>query len=179
MINTHIHTPDLPRIIPVGDTRRIVGEFTLEIFEARRLRSGRDIRAERPFDEQSFFNLSANAGLQLEADLLIVAGGTGFNNANAYIGAGNGTTAVNATHTDLQGASKTRKAMNATFPSRSSQTVTWKSDFATGDANYSWEEMAVFNAAAAGTMLARALVAAPFTKTSSLAITATYTRTVA
>jgi hypothetical protein len=161
-----------------SDGARVRGLFTLELFDARQLRSGRDIIAAKPHEVIQFSNLSANAGLQLEADLLIAAGGTAFNNANAYIGAGNGTTAVSAAHTDLQGASKTRKAMNATFPSRASQTVTWKSDFATGDANYSWEEMAVFNASVAGTMLARALVSSPFTKTSSLAITATYTRTV-
>lgn len=154
--------------------RRVIGEFTLELFDVTK--SG--IVAPAPHEIIKFNNLSANAGLQLEADLLIGAGGTVFNSANAYIGAGNGTTAVSAAHTDLQGASKTRKAMNATFPSRSGQTVTWKSDFASGDANYSWEEMAVFNASTSGVMLCRALVAAPFTKTSALAITATYTRTV-
>jgi hypothetical protein len=166
------------QIICIPDGPRVVGVFTIEKFDAIARKSGRDIVAPTPHEILRFNNLSANTGLQLEADLLIGAGGTVFNNANSYIGAGNGTTAVSAAHTDLQGASKTRKAMNATFPSRAGQTVTWKADFATGDANYSWEEMAVFNASSAGTMLARALVAAPFTKTSSLAITATYTRTV-
>ena len=169
MIDKQIYLPDNPRAR---------GIFTIEKFEAIQRKSGNDIIAPTPFEVLQFNNLSATAGIQLEADLLIAAGGTAFNNANSYIGVGNGTTAVSAAHTDLQGASKTRKAMNSTFPSRASQTVTWKSDFATGDANYSWEEMAVFNAAAAGVMLARALVSSPFTKTSSLAITATYTRTV-
>lgn len=168
-MNTNIYIPDAPRVI---------GIFTLEKFEAIQRKSGNDIVAPTPFEVLQFRNLSANTGLQLEADLLIGAGGTAFNNANAYIGVGNGTTAVSAAHTDLQGASKTRKAMDATFPSRASQTNTWKSTFATGDANYSWEEMAVFNASTAGIMLARALVSAPFTKTSALSILATYTRTV-
>lgn len=170
MIDRQIHIPDLSKAR---------GIFTIEKFEAIARKSGNDIVAPTPFEVQQFSNLSANAGLQLEADLLIAAGGTAFNNANSYIGVGNGSTAVSAAHTDLQGASKTRKAMNATFPSRAGQTITWRSDFATGDANYSWEEMAVFNASSAGTMLARGLVSAPFMKTSSLAITATYTRTVA
>ena len=165
-------------LINQPDLSKARGIFTIEKFEVIMRKSGRHIIAPTPHEIIRFSNLSANAGLQLEADLLIAAGGTAFNNANAYIGVGNGTTAVNAGHTDLQGASKTRKAMNATFPSRSSQTVTWKADFASGDANYSWEEMAVFNASSAGTMLARGLVSAPFTKTSALAITATYTRTV-
>lgn len=169
MIDRQIHFTEQPKAR---------GIFTIEKFEVLHRKSGRQIVSPEPIDVLRFANLSANAGLALEADLLIAAGGTAFNNANSYIGVGNGTTATSAAHTDLQGASKTRKAMNSTFPSRASQTVTWKSDFATGDANYSWEEMAVFNAAAAGTMLARALVSSPFTKTSSLAITATYTRTV-
>jgi hypothetical protein len=154
--------------------RRIIGEFTLELFDVTK----RGIVAPAPHEIIKFNNLSANAGLQLEADLLIGAGGTVFSNANAHIGVGNGTTAVSAAHTDLQGASKTRKAMEATFPSRSGQTLTFRSVFGTGDANYAWEEMAVFNASSAATMLCRALVAAPFTKTSALSITATYTRTV-
>ena len=165
-------------MIHVPETRRVIGVFRLEKFEAIQ-RKGTDIIAPEPHEILEFNNLSTNAGLQLEADLLMGAGGTAFNNANSYIGVGNGTTAVSAAHTDLQGASKTRKAMEATFPSRSGQTVTWRSIFATGDANYSWEEMAVFNASSAETMLARALVSAPFTKTSALAVTATYTRTVA
>lgn len=169
MIDRNIYIPETPRAL---------GIFTLEKFDAIQRKSGRDIVAPTPFEVLQFKNLSANTGIQLEADLLIGAGGTVFSNANAYIGVGNGTTAVSAAHTDLQGASKTRKAMDATFPSRSSQTLTWKATFGTGDANYSWEEMATFNASAAGTMLARALVTSPFTKTSSLSIVATYTRTV-
>lgn len=131
-----------------------------------------------PIDTQKFKNLLTNAGAAILEDLLIGAGGTVFSNANAYIGVGNGTTAVSAAHTDLQGGSKTRKAMDATFPSRSSQTLTFKSTFATGDANYSWEEMAAFNASSAGTMLNRALVSSPFTKTSALSVVATLTWTV-
>jgi hypothetical protein len=170
MIDTNIYA--------VPDVARARGVFKIEKYHAIGRKSGRDIVEAVPFEVFEFFNLSANAGLQLEANLLIGAGGTVFSNANAHIGAGNGTTAVSAAHTDLQGASKTRKAMDATFPSLSGQTLTWRSTFATGDANYSWEEMAVFNAAAAGVMLARALVSAPFTKTSALSVVATYTRTV-
>lgn len=156
---------------PVADRGRVIGQYTLELFDVTK--SG--IRAPTPHEVLRFNNLLTNAGAQLVEDLLIGAGGTVFSNANAYIGVGNGTTAVSAAHTDLQGASKTRKAMNATFPSRSSQTLTFKATFGTSDANYSWEEMAAFNASSAGTMLSRALVTSPFTKTSSLSIDATFT----
>lgn len=160
--------------VPVQEKGKTMGIWTLEKFDVTK--SG--LVAPTPHEVLQFNNLLANGGAQILEDLLIGAGGTVFSNANAYIGIGNGTTAVNATHTDLQGASKTRKAMDATFPSRASQTLTFKSTFATGDANYSWEEIAAFNASSAGTMLNRALVTSPFTKTSALAVVATLTWTV-
>ncbi len=72
---------------------------------------------------------------------------TAFSNANAYIGVGDSTTAESAAHTDLQAASnKTYKAMSATYPQRSGTTVTFQSAFASGDANYAWQEFTVSNA---------------------------------
>ena len=72
---------------------------------------------------------------------------TAFSNANAYIGVGDSTTAESAAHTDLQAASnKTYKAQAATYPQRSGTTVTFQSVFASGDANYAWQEFTVANA---------------------------------
>ena len=86
----------------------------------------------------------------------IGAGVTAFNNANAYIGVGDSTTAFAVGQTDLQAASnKLRKAMDATYPSGGSNVITFRSTFATGDANFAWQEWAVFNASSAGTMLNR------------------------
>ncbi|MDQ3525806.1 MAG: hypothetical protein M3451_12230 [Chloroflexota bacterium] len=102
-----------------------------------------------------------------------------FSNANAQIGVGNSTTAFLNTQTDLVGASKTRKAMDATYPTRAANALTFRSTFATGDANYTWAEWGVFNAAAAGVMMNR-LVEALGTKTSAQTwqITVTVTLTV-
>jgi hypothetical protein len=82
---------------------------------------------------------------------------TTYNNARAALGVGNSTTAFSAAHTDLQGASKLRKAMDATFPTRATNVLTFKSTFGTTDANFAWEEIGVFNSATAatGTMLCR------------------------
>lgn len=80
---------------------------------------------------------------------------TKLNNGNAYIGVGNGTTAFSAGQTDLQGASKTRIAMDATYPSRSSGTVTYRSTFGSGDGNHAWEEWGLFNHPSAGQMFSR------------------------
>lgn len=100
-------------------------------------------------------NLLVNAGIQLMLDLLIGAGGTVFSNANARLAVGDGTTAEAASQTDLVGTNKTRKAMEATFPSRSGQTLTFKAAFATGDANHGWKEWSVANSASGATILNR------------------------
>ena len=81
---------------------------------------------------------------------------TAFNNANARIGVGDSSTAFAAGQTDLQAASnKLRKAMEAAYPSRAGNVLTFRSLFGTSEANFAWNEWGVFNAAAAGVMLNR------------------------
>ena len=48
--------------------------------------------------------------------------------------------------------------MDATYPQRATNVLTYKSTFASGDANWAWNEWALFNAAAAGTMMCRVAV---------------------
>jgi len=91
---------------------------------------------------------------------------TPFNNANAHIAVGNGVVAFSAADTDLGGASKARKAMDATYPTRAANVVTYRSTFATADANFSWDEEGSANAAVAGVMQTR-VVSAMGVKTSS------------
>jgi hypothetical protein len=100
-----------------------------------------------------------------------------FNNANAHLGVGNGTTAFSAAHTDLQGASKTRKAMDATRPTVAANVITAISTFGSADANHAWEEVGFFNASAAATMFSR-LVQAMGTKTAGSTWVLTYTLTI-
>lgn len=92
-------------------------------------------------------NVACNEGLA-ELILLICGSGspTGWTAAAAYIGVGNGTATANATDTGLSGASKTYKAMDSTYPTYTGQTLKWRSTFASGDANYAWEEYTVINA---------------------------------
>jgi hypothetical protein len=81
---------------------------------------------------------------------------TAFSNANAHLGVGDSSTAENAAQTDLQAASNQfRKAMDAGYPQVSTNQVTFRSTFAGGEANFAWNEFAVFNAASGGTMLNR------------------------
>lgn len=152
------------------DRGRTLGKFKLELFDVTK----NGIVAPTPHEVQEFANLMTNTGAALCEDLLIGAGGTTFVAANAYVGVGDSSTAVSAAHTNLQAA--TNKLRNlVSSASRSGQVLSFIATFATGDANWTWNEMGVFNHASAGTMLCRALVASPFTKTSALSIVATYT----
>lgn len=104
--------------------------------------------------QQSIGNGTVTAGQAL----------TYFNNAQAAIGAGDSSTAAAATQTNLQAASnKLRKALDATYPLHTdgvtsiSNTITFRSTFATTDANFNWQEVGIFNSTtdAVGRMLNR------------------------
>ncbi len=92
-------------------------------------------------------NLLLNEGITALLNLLIGAAETNFSNANARIGVGNSNTAAVATQTGLQGASKAFKAMDATYPQVSNQTVTFRSTFTGSEGNFAWEEITVVSAA--------------------------------
>lgn len=97
-----------------------------------------------------------NAGRDVIAAMLIGESTTDFNNANAHIGVGDSTTAFVVAQTDLQAATnKLRKAMDATYPTRAVNVLTFRSTFGTTEANFAWQEWGVFNAASAGAMLNR------------------------
>ncbi len=119
----------------------------------------------------------SNAGRDLIAALVVGESVTAFNAANAYIGVGNGTAAFSAAQTDLQGASKLRKAMEAGYPQRAGNVLTYRAVFGTSEANFAWEEWGLFNAASSGTMLNRK-VEALGTKTSAQSWQITTTLTV-
>lgn len=108
-------------------------------------------------------NLLVIGGVSALWQRLIGTAVTAFDNTNAFLGVGDSTTAAADTQTDLQAATnKLRKAMDATYPQHTdstgtaaSKTITFKSTFATGDANFAWQEWGVFNASSAGRMLNR------------------------
>lgn len=105
---------------------------------------------------------------------------TFFDASNAYLGVGDSNTAFSAAQTDLQAASnKSRKAMESTYPQLSTNVLTFRSLWGTGDGNHAWEEWGVFNAASSGTMLSRKAEALG-TKTSAASwqLTATITVTI-
>jgi hypothetical protein len=106
-------------------------------------------------------------GIAVLLSLLVGAGGTAFNYANAYLGVGDSTAAEDSAQADLQAATnKLRKAMSdSSFPSigpdsggHTGQVVTFQSTFASGDANWAWNECGVFNSAGSTTMLNRKVI---------------------
>ena len=119
-----------------------------------------------------------NAARDLIAQALIGEAFTSFANANAGIGVGDSSAAFTASQTDLQASTnKLRKAMEAAYPTRAGNTLTFRSIFGTSEGNFAWNEWGVFNAASGGTMLNR-LVASLGTKTSAQSWQVTVTVTV-
>ncbi len=91
-------------------------------------------------------NLMLNEGISELLKLLIGDGtATNFNNSNAYIGVGDGTTAASATQTGLTGVNKTYAPMDATYPQISGQTITFRSTFGPSAGNHNWREFTVAN----------------------------------
>jgi hypothetical protein len=91
-------------------------------------------------------NLLLNEGITALLNLLTGAAETAFNNANSYLGVGDSATAESATDTGLIATTnELYKAMEATYPQISGQGVTFRSVFASGDANWAWNEFTVAN----------------------------------
>jgi hypothetical protein len=129
-------------------------------------------------------NLLLNAGIQAMEDQLIGVTTSPFNNANTRLGVGNSATAEAATQVDLQAAAgaanRQFKLMNATYPSRSAQTITFQSDFASGEANFIWNEWGIDRGNANGTtvtapMLNRKVASLGTKSTGTWTLTATLT----
>lgn len=102
---------------------------------------GHELKGESVFHQ----NVLLNEGITALLNLLTGETETAFNNANAYLGVGESTTAAAASQTGLQGVSVTYKAMEASYPSISGQTVTFRSVFGSDDANNAWQEFSVAN----------------------------------
>lgn len=107
-------------------------------------------------------NMLLNAGVQRLLDKLIGAAGQALDNTHARIGVGNGTTTAAAANTDLSAAAGAANryfmTMDATFPSRSSQTLTFKATFGTGDGNFAWQEWGIDAGTAGGTTVTAPLL---------------------
>jgi hypothetical protein len=129
-------------------------------------------------------NLLLNAGIQRLEDQLIGATTSPMNNTNCRLGVGNSATAEAATQTDLLAAAgagnRQFKMMNATFPSRATQVISFQADFTSGEANFVWAEWGADNGTSNGTtvgtvMLNRKVAALGTKATGTWTLTGTLT----
>ena len=109
-----------------------------------------------------------NTGRDLIAATLLGEAFTPFDAANAHIGVGDGTIVFDVSQTNLLGANTLRKAMEATYPLRAGNVLSFRSLFGMAEANFAWNEWGVFNQVVANIMLNR-MVEALGTKTSAQA----------
>lgn len=149
----------VPTADPFRDTGRWMCRFLIEKFH------GDIAPGDEPYETIETDNQFMNGGISCLWQALIGNGTstagqtlTYFNAANAAIGVGDSSTAEAQTHTDLQAATnKLRVGMNATFPQHTDGTVAgareivFQATFGTGQANWTWAELGVFNSPAAGT----------------------------
>jgi hypothetical protein len=88
-------------------------------------------------------NLLMTAGATRLLNLLTGNGGQAFDATHSRIGVGDGAAAESAAQTDLQGTNKFFKLVDATFPSVSTSTATWKSTFGSSQGNFTWAEWGI------------------------------------
>ena len=197
--------PSLPRRIGAAGARRVLhprlAEVVAELLTPRPYKLPGEAQADLlrslgvdPLVDEREGNLLMYGGASCQWQTLLgngtVTAGqalTYFNNAQAAIGVGDSSTAAAATQTNLQAASnKLRRAMDATYPLHTdgvvvgAATATFRSTFATGDANWVWNEWILANSAtdATGRALNRK-VENLGTKTSAAAWTFTIALTLA
>jgi hypothetical protein len=171
-----------PGVPPQGEAMKWKVKWTLDKFEGDFNSYDEAIAAGAvPYEHlDREGNMLVQNGTQLLEDALIGVAITYFSNANARIGVGDSTTAAANTQTDLQASTnKTRVAMDATYPSRSAQTVTFRSTFGSAVANYAWQEWGIFNAASGATSMLNRKVESMGTKSSGTTWVLTVTITIA
>ena len=116
------------------------------VWKIKKYKNEEDFKNDKPFEEKIIKgNILLNDGIGLLWDLAIGNGGTAFDNTNARIGVGDGTTAEDATQTGLVGTNKAYQSMYSGYPSRSGTSVTWKVVFDGSTANFDWNEFVVDN----------------------------------
>jgi hypothetical protein len=89
-------------------------------------------------------NCLLNSGINEIWDLVAGDSANHFSNSKATIGVGDSDTAAGAAQTDLQAATnKDYHGMEATYPTSTTQAITFKSSFGAGHAEFAWNEWVV------------------------------------
>lgn len=125
--------------------------------------AGRDIRnapvwqrRATPYDVVEAENLLLTAGATLVLSRLAGISSTAVDATNGRIAVGDGSTAVTAGQTDLQGTNKYRQLFDAT-PTVSSNQLQAVATVAAGNATFTWNEAGLANASSGATLVNRFL----------------------
>lgn len=105
-------------------------------------------------------NILVNSGIQLTEKLLSGIATTPVFGSSSYLGVGDGDTGsgpgvptVSVTDTNLYAlANNVRQVMDSGYPALNGNTLIWRATFASGTANFAWNEAGLFTAASGGTM---------------------------
>jgi len=91
-------------------------------------------------------NCLLNTGIDAIWDLVMEDDSTNyFTEAETYIAVGDATVAANATQTDIQATANSKYVvMYTSYPTTGTQAINFKASFGAEDANFDWEEWAVF-----------------------------------
>jgi hypothetical protein len=113
----------------------------VDIDDLKRMFKGRFIG-----DEKFEGNIFLNEGINFIWTLICGGSGTPFNNANSYLGVGDGTTSESASQTGLQGTNKLYKNVDSGYPQYGSdQKAVWRATYGGTEANFAWNEFTVAN----------------------------------
>lgn len=101
-------------------------------------------------------NVALNEGINAIWTLVCGGSETVYDNTNARVGVGDGTSAEDSSQTGLQGVNQAFKQMNATYPQYgSNQKAVFQGTFNDGEAEFAWEEFTVDNGATPNKNLVR------------------------
>lgn len=140
---------------PVGILEKI---FEKAVWTIRKFANDEAVRKNLPFEVIKFKgNCLCNEGIN---EILTIIGsaasGTKYDNTNANLIVGTGSGAAAATDTEATFTAGVKKAMMTSYPTYgTSQKITFKSSYGSGDANQAWNEFGTLNAASSGKLLNR------------------------
>jgi hypothetical protein len=141
--------------------------FEDAVWTIRKFANDEAVRKNQPFEVVKFKgNCLCNEGINEFITLGCGTGATKYDNTNANLIVGTGSGAAQATDTEATFTAGVKKGMMAGYPTYgTSQKMTFKASYGSGDANQAWNEFGILNAASAGKLLNRK-VSAQGTKTS-------------
>lgn len=117
------------------------------VFTISRFKSPAAFKKGKPYKTSKFEgNALLNEGIGVMWDLIMGVGATAFSNASSHIGVGDSSTAAAAAQTGLQAmTNKLYKGMEAGYPAKNGQSVTWRAVFGASEGNFEWREFTVAN----------------------------------